>query len=149
MLDIVFGAMFIVVPCIALGVVLIKKKKYDLHRQLMTTLTVVLVAVVIAFEIDVRFYHPWVDLAEGSPYLSDPWHKSTLAYMLYFHLIFAISTFVIWVGVAIVALRKFDRPTVPNAYSRIHKRWAWVAAIDMTITAVTGSIFYWMAFVAT
>ena len=46
------------------------------------------------------------------------------------------------------ALRKFDHDPLPNAYSAAHMFWAKLAAIDMLLTAITGWLFYWLAFVA-
>ena len=46
------------------------------------------------------------------------------------------------------ALRKIPEPPEPSDYSHRHAFWAWIAAADMTLTALTGWIFYWLAFVA-
>jgi cytochrome b subunit of formate dehydrogenase len=67
---------------------------------------------------------------------------------LWVHLFFAIPTAVLWIFVIVQALRKFDDPPLPNAYSAQHKFWGWIAAIEMTLTAVTGWAFYYLAFVA-
>ena len=44
--------------------------------------------------------------------------------------------------------RHFPRPAAPSTYSRQHTFWAWLATLGMTMTAVTGWVFYWLAFVA-
>jgi putative membrane protein len=67
---------------------------------------------------------------------------------LYIHLCFAVTTTLLWIFVIVQALRKFDSPPLPCGYSHAHKRWAWIAAIDMGLTALTGWIFYCLAFVA-
>ena len=64
------------------------------------------------------------------------------------HLSFAVPTLVLWVVVVVQALRKFSRPPSPGPHSQWHARWATLAAAGMFLTAVTGWIFYWLAFVA-
>ena len=55
MLDVVFLAMFVVVPVLALSVWLVKKRRnYRLHKLLQVTLASVLLAAVMLFEIDMR-----------------------------------------------------------------------------------------------
>ena len=63
------------------------------------------------------------------------------------HLIFAVSTALLWIWVIAGAWRRFDNPPRPNAYSHTHRRLGWAAAIDMGLTALTGWIFYLLAFV--
>jgi putative membrane protein len=50
--------------------------------------------------------------------------------------------------VIIQGLRKFPRPPAPGVHSTSHKFWGWLAAISMSMTAITGWIFYYLAFVA-
>jgi len=63
-------------------------------------------------------------------------------------LCFSISTAVLWVFVVVQAMRKIPDPPGPSEYSSRHEFWARLAAADMLMTAVTGWVFYWMAFVA-
>ena len=58
-------------------------------------------------------------------------------------------TAVLWTVVIVQALRKFPRPPQPGQHSAAHKFWGWLAVIEMFMTAVTGWIFYYLAFVAT
>ena len=83
-------------------------------------LGVVLLVVVVLFEVDVRVYG-WRQFAEASAYY-DSWVFPSL----YIHLVFAISTTFLWIYVIVAALRQFDSPPKPNAYSRRHK---WIAKI--------------------
>ena len=46
------------------------------------------------------------------------------------------------------ALRNFASPPEPGAHSAWHRRFGRLAAYDLLATAVTGWIFYWLAFVA-
>jgi putative membrane protein len=65
------------------------------------------------------------------------------------HLIFATTSAVLWTVVTIRAWRNFEKPARPGKHSHSHRRWGWIAALDMVATSVTGWIFYWLAFVAT
>jgi len=145
MLDVVFLAMFAVMPVLAWSIYLAKvQRNYRLHKQVQVTLGLVLLAAVMLFEIDMRFVSGWRDRAEPSPY----WASGTVWGALAVHLGFAVTTAVLWVVVIIRALRNFASPPTPGPHSAWHKRWAWIAAIDMLLTSLTGWIFYWLAFAA-
>jgi uncharacterized membrane protein YozB (DUF420 family) len=144
MLDMVFLAMFAVVPAMAASIYLVKfRRRYSLHKWLQLTLGAVLLLAVLAFEVDMRI-HGWRARAEPSPYYA----SELVDGMLYVHLFFAVPTVLVWIYVIIDALKRFPRPPFPGPHSRRHKFWGWFAAIEMTMTAVTGWIFYWMAFAA-
>ena len=143
MLDVVFVAMFAVVPVMGYSIQLAKRGQYVLHTRIQLALAAVLLAAVALFEIDMRFLSGWQPRAKESPYY-DTW----VWYSLYIHLAFAISTAALWVYVIAQALRKIPKPPGPCAYGPIHKKWAKLAALDMVGTAVTGWAFYYLAFVA-
>ena len=63
------------------------------------------------------------------------------------HLVFAVSTLLLWPITIVQALRRFPRPPGPSAYSPTHRAWARLAAASMFMTAVTGWVFYYLAFV--
>ncbi len=145
MLDFVFVAMFAVLPVLAFSIRLVKRRRYELHKRIQITLAVVLLVAVTAFEIDLNYItKDWRPLAEPSPYFASGW----VDYSLWIHLVFAVPTPLLWTFVIVQALRKFPRPVGPNEYSRRHARWAWLATTWMVLTAVTGWIFYYLAFVA-
>lgn len=150
MLDVVFLAMFAVLPLLALSIYLVKQKKFALHKRINLVLGGVLLVAVLAFEIDMRFFTKWDVLAKDSPYF-DEQHKwtSIAGLALLFHLCFAIPTLLLWIYVIVQALRKFPSPPVPGGHSRAHSKTAWLAAGGMFMTAITGGIFYYLAFVAT
>jgi uncharacterized membrane protein YozB (DUF420 family) len=150
MLDVVFVAMFVVVPLLAASVYLVKyRRQYALHKKLQLTMAAVLLAAVLLFELDMRL-NGWEERAEPSPYF-DPANKWSCpaGLSLIVHLSFAVPTLVLWIIVVAQALRKFSRPPMPGSHSQWHRRWGMVAAVGMLLTAVTGWIFYWLAFVAT
>jgi uncharacterized membrane protein YozB (DUF420 family) len=149
MLDIVFVAMFIIVPVLAASVYLAKyRRSYQAHKLLQLVTASVLLVAVLLFEIDIRL-HDWTLLARGSPYF-DPESKwtSPVGIALLVHLSFAVPTLVLWIAVVVGALKNFSRPPTPGSHSRWHRRFGMVAAIGMVLTAVTGWLFYWLAFVA-
>jgi len=149
MLDVVFVAMFVVVPVLAVSVYLVKyRRQYALHKKLQLATACVLLVAVLLFELDIRL-NGWEERAGPSPYF-DPAHKWSCpaGLSLIIHLSFAVPTLVLWVAVVTRALRNFSRPPAPGVHSRWHTRWGMIAAIGMLLTAVTGWIFYWLAFVA-
>ncbi|HXT59061.1 MAG TPA: DUF420 domain-containing protein [Pirellulales bacterium] len=143
MLDLVFLAMFAVVPVMGWSIYLVKyRKRYLLHKRIQLVLAVVLLAVVVLFEGDMRI-HGWTERAKPSPY-----YETWVQHSLSIHLPFAVSTALLWIFVTVRALRRFPCPPAPNDHSPSHVFWAKLAAIDMLLTAVTGWAFYGLAFVA-
>jgi uncharacterized membrane protein YozB (DUF420 family) len=148
MLDLVFLAMFAVVPVMAFSIYLVKyRRKYELHRNIQFTLGIVLLVAVTLFELDIQFVSPWELRAEPSPFFDSerPW-TCPAGISLIVHLLFAVPTALLWIYVIVQGLRKFPRPTTPSPYSPRHILLARPAAIGMCLTAVTGWIFYWLAF---
>jgi uncharacterized membrane protein YozB (DUF420 family) len=149
MLDVVFLAMFVVTPLLAASVLLVKQRRqYGLHKRLQIAMAGVLLAAVLLFEVDIRV-NGWEARAEPSPYF-DAAHKWTCpaGVALIVHLSFAVPTLVLWIVVVVRALRGFAIPPVPGPHSTAHARWGWLAAGGMVLTAVTGWLFYWLAFAA-
>ena len=151
MLDVVFLAMFAIVPLLLASIYLVRsQRKHVLHKQLQLAMAAVLLVAVGLFEIDMQLFTSWEKLAEGSPYF-DPARKwgSPAGIALLIHLSFAIPTLVLWIVVIARALRNFPSPPQPAPHSRWHARYGWLAAIGMLCTALTGWTFYYLAFVAT
>ncbi len=148
MLDVVALAMIALVPVLAVSIYLVKyRRQYALHKTIQLTLGSVLLVAVTLFEIDVRI-HGWRHRAEASPYFGHDGSTNWVMIVLSIHLFFAITSTVLWVLVIYRALRNFPSPPIPGPHSRWHRRWGLIAALDMTCTAVTGWIFYWLAFVS-
>ncbi len=149
MLDVVFLAMFAVVPLMCASIYLVKyRRKYDLHKLLQVVLGSVLLIAVIAFEVDMQFLTEWEKRAEPSPCFetANKWSCSA-GISLIIHLTFAVPTTLLWVFVIVQGLRHFPSPINPNIYSLKHVFWARLAAIGMLLTAVSGWTFYALAFV--
>ena len=148
MLDVVFLTMFAVLPALAVSIYLVKQRRYELHKKLQLTLGMVLLVAVVAFEIDIRL-HDWTERAIPSKYFSpDAKWSCPAGIALIIHLFFAVPTTLLWAIVTIQALRKFARPPQPGTHSPSHKFWGWLAVVEMAGTAVTGWVFYYLAFVA-
>ncbi len=149
MLDVVFLAMFLVVPAMGVSIYLVKfQRKFDLHKKIQLALGSILLIAVVCFEVDMQLLTDWELRAEPSPYFTTKAKWSCpVGISMIVHLFFAVPTAVLWVFVIFQALRKFSKPVVPNDYSAKHIFWARLAAFEMFMTAVTGWIFYVLAFV--
>lgn len=144
MLDVLVIAMGVVVVVLAWSVYQVKyRRRFELHKWVQVGLGLVLLAAVVVFEVDVRMYG-WEERAAGELGGHAPTHVWVA---LAIHLVFAVSSSILWPVVIIRALRNFPNPPAPGPHSRFHIPWARVAAIDMCITAVTGWTFYYLAFV--
>lgn len=147
MLDVVFLAMLVIVPVMLWGIRLAKRGAHAAHKRVQLTLALILLVAVSAFEIDMRVNTDWRERAAASPYYS-PSGMSAVWTSLIVHLGFAVPTLLVWIGVVTAALRRFPRPPHPGPHSATHRRWGWIASVLMTLTSVTGWVFYWLAFVA-
>lgn len=148
MLDLVFLAMFAVVPALGVSIWIVKQRKYQLHKWLQIVLGTVLLIAVVAFEVDMQLYTNWRELAKDSPYWATNGSNPVMI-ALAIHLCFAIPTPFLWIVTIILALLKFPSPPMPGPHSPLHKKLGWLSVGGMTMTAVTGWIFYYLAFIAT
>lgn len=143
MMDVVALAMIAVIPIMLWSIYIVKyKRNYQLHRKVQVSLGGLLLFAVLLFEVDVRL-HGWRQNAEVSPY-----YTTWVNPVLYVHLFFAISASLLWIYTLVGAVRRFARPQGFGSYGAHHKRVAKAAAMGMCFTAVTGWLFYWLAFVA-
>lgn len=148
MLDVVVVAMVVVLPVLGWSIVLVRyRRRYALHKRIQLLLAVVLLATVALFEADMRL-NGWEDRARPSPYYREPPDMSLVHQVLAVHLFFAVTTAALWIAVTYRALRRFSQPPAPGEHSRSHVFWGRLAALDMVATAVTGWLFYALAFVA-
>ena len=152
MLDVVVCALVLLVPLLLASVSLVKfRKTYLLHRNLQIALGAILLLTVAAFEIDLQWVHGgWLNIANrpGRPPRLQGDHLAVTQTMLRVHLIFAISTPVLWALTLVLALRRYSNPPLPGRHSRLHKALGWWSVVDLIITSLTGLVFYWLAFIA-
>lgn len=148
MLDVVFLAMFAVMPALIWSVWLVRyRRNYVWHKRIQLALAAVLAVTVLIFEIDIRV-HGWRERAVESPYYGTTTEQGLVFTVLYIHLFFAVTTAVLWTVVVARALRRFPSPPLPSEHSTSHVFWGRLAAIDMGMTTVTGWTFYYLAFAA-
>ncbi|TWU25534.1 DUF420 domain-containing protein [Bythopirellula polymerisocia] len=144
MLDLVCLGMVLVLAILGWSIRLVRKHgNYSLHKKVQLTLAGLLLVVLTLFEVDIRL-HGWEERAAGE---LGGTPSSSVFYVLWVHLFFAMTTLVLWIVVIVRALKNFPQPPLPCEHSRSHRRWAWLAAIDMLLTTCTGWVFYMMAFV--
>ena len=143
-MDVVLVGLWLLLPVLAWSIMLVRRGSYAAHKTLQLVIAGALLAAIVVFEIDVRLVSDWKARARPSPW----WPGGVLA-MLGVHLVFAVSTLGLLSWVLWEALRRFPVPAAPGTHGPRHRRFGWLAAIDLMLTAVTGTIFYWLAFVAT
>ncbi len=148
MLDVIFVAMFGIVAVMYFSVYLVRVRRLvRIHRAIQISTALVLAVAIVAFEVDVRFFTDWRKLAEPSPFFQSG--MATLC--LWIHLMFAVPTPFVWGWTIFKALKNFPASLVGpdmKAHAAAHRLNGWLSVGLMTATVVTGSAFYWMAFVA-
>jgi len=145
MLDIVAIAMVIIVLVMALSIHLVRNRKnFAVHKKIQIATTAFLAVMIVAFEIDMRFLTNWRESARVSPYYATGWVDR----FLMIHLLFAIPTPFVWGAVIWSAMKRFKQSFQQGDYNCKHRLYGRIAAVMMLMTAVTGWIFYYMAFVA-
>ncbi|GAB5444469.1 MAG: hypothetical protein Fues2KO_48180 [Fuerstiella sp.] len=152
MLDFVVCALVIIVPLLVYSLWLVKvKQDYRRHKWLQIALGIILLVAVGAFEVDLQIVHGgWENIVQKSvpdeAQLAE--HIATVRPWLRTHLVFAITTPLLWAVTLTLALKRFPDPPAPSTHSRLHRTLGWLSTIDITLTAVTGLLFYYVAFVA-
>jgi len=150
-MDVVLVGLVALLPVLAWSVVLVRRGRYLAHKRLQLFIVAALLAAIVVFEIDIRLISDWrVRAAGGGPWGGAPnaWWPTGVLAALGIHLVFAVSTLVLWAWVVWEALRRFPTPPAPATHGRRHRVMARLAAVDLVLTAITGTVFYWLAFVA-
>ncbi|MFM9057828.1 MAG: DUF420 domain-containing protein [Planctomycetaceae bacterium] len=142
-MDLVLVGLLALMPVLAWSIALVRRGRYAAHKALQVFIVAALAVAIVVFEIDIRLMSDWKARAAASPW----WPAGVLA-ALGIHLVFATTTFGLLAWVTWGAFTRFPRPPVPGPHGPRHRRLGWLAAIDLACTAVTGCIFYWLAFVA-
>ncbi len=142
-MDVVLVGLLALLPVLAWSIAAVRAGRYQLHKRLQLFIVAALTAAIVVFEVDVRIFSDWKVRA-----LPSPWYPAGVFWSLGIHLVFAVSTFVLWTWVVWEAVLRFPAPPTPGGHGPRHRRMARLAALDLLGTAVTGVIFYWLAFVA-
>ena len=152
MLDVVVCALVLVVPALLFSIYQVKFcKNYLLHRNLQVALGVVLLITVGAFEVDLQIVHGgWENVVNKNPeqprITGD--ELNTVRRILQIHLVFAITTPLMWAWTIILAMKRMPSPPAPCEHSQLHKKLGWLSTIDITLTSITGLIWYSFAFIS-
>lgn len=149
MLDLVVCALIVVVPVLLYSIYQVKfRRNFSLHKKLQIGLAVILFVAVSAFEIDLQIVHQgWKNVVNQRVIPLNHEQMLRAEKMLRIHLVFAVSTPVLWAVTIAYALRRFPRIPAPGEHSLLHRRLAWLSTIDLTLTSITGLVFYYFAFV--
>lgn len=149
MLDVVIVALVLIVPVLVWSIRLAKTGQYQLHKTVQLTLATVLLLAVTAFEVDLQWLHGgWENVVNknvDSPRLSED-AMTFVRRVLWVHLIFAVSTPVLWITTIVLALKRMPTPPAPCEHSPLHCKLGWLSAMDLVLTATTGMAFYYFAF---
>lgn len=149
MLDFVVVALVLIVPILLYSLYAVKfRRQYAIHRNLQLLLGIVLLVAVALFEVDLHFVQGgWKNVVAKRTEPVTAEQMAQIRSVLRIHLIFAISTPFVWVITIVAALRRFPNPPTPGPHSGWHKLLGWASAIDITLTSITGLVFYYYAFV--
>ncbi len=142
-LDLIVVAMALVIPIMLYSLAAVRRlKNYERHKFIQIGLGLILGLAIIAFEIDMRL-NGWRHLAEASPF-----YETWVFPALYVHLACAVPTLLLWVYTISMALKQqIIRPLAGQPRFR-HKLFGRLSAYSMMATALTGWLFYWLAFMA-
>lgn len=150
-MDVVLVGLVALLPVLAWSVSLARRGHYLAHKRLQLFIVAALLAALVVFEIDIRLISDWkIRAAGGAPWGRPPnvWWPTGVLVALGIHLVFAVSTPVLLAWVVWEALRRFPTPPAPGSHGPRHRVMARLAAADLVLTAITGTVFYWLAFVA-
>jgi hypothetical protein len=118
------------------AIYLAKKEQYDLHKWIQITLFIVVNLLVIALEVDIR-YGGIDKIIEQSKYFN----SSTLGIVFIIHLVFAISSTLLWFWLIIISAKRY-----PIHFRFPHKKYGMIVYIDIVLTVITGWILYALVF---
>lgn len=151
MLDVVMIALVLIVPVQLWSIRLARAGQYARHKTTQLALASILLLAVGAFEVDLQLLHGgWENVVNkdpDSPRLTgdDLWQVRRV---LWVHLVFAVSTPLLWAATIVLALRRMPAPPAPCPHSPLHRKLGWASAVDLILTSLTGMAFYYLAFIA-
>ena len=140
--DVVFVSLLALLVLVVASLWAVSRGQYRVHKGCQLVSTLALAVVLVYFEIDIR-QSGWTHLATPSPY-----YHTILFPFLYMHIGVASIALFLWTTTLWHALRRFSHPPIPGAFSHRHRRQGKWAIRSLVATAITGWMFYWMAFMA-
>ncbi len=149
MLDVVVTALVLIVPWLIFSIYQVRKRRlFRVHKNHQLAMTLVLLVTVILFEVDMQLHGGWMSIV-NKPGQTPRLEGEKLEFVrdvLYVHLIFAISTPILWVITVANALMFFRRYPEPGPHTPLHRFLGWASVIDLVCTSITGIAFYFLAF---
>jgi len=143
-MDVVLVGLFAVLPLLAWSVYLVRSRRDFAAHQAVADRDRLGPA---GLHRDLRDRYPpisdWKVRARPSPFWPGGRRRP-----LAVHLVFAVSTLVLWVWTICRALGRFPQPPLPGTHGRASSVDGPSGERSIVLTAVTGSCFYWLAFVA-
>lgn len=147
MLDVVVCALILVVPVLLFSIYLVKyRRSYLWHRRLQTGLGLALLVTVCLFELDMRLHGGWQAILKQRAVLLTEEQLQWVSRILLVHLVFAVSTVVLWAVTLTHGWKRIPHPPQPSPHSTTHKRLGWLSTITLILTSATGLVFYYYAF---
>jgi putative membrane protein len=143
LMDIVVLAFAVIVPTLIFSWIRVRRGQWQLHKRIQLSLASVLAVAVVLFEIDMRVSGGIFEMTQASSWAGTGFYNGSV----YFHTVVAISTSLLWIGLVLSALIKFDKSPVPNAFSNKHKLFGRLGMIFMLTTGITGIQIYVFGFV--
>lgn len=135
-------SLFFVVPLMVWSIRQVRLGKYLLHKRTQTGTSVALFILLIFFEMQI----PGTDWMKHTA--TSSFSEDTIRNYLSVHKSIAISMTLLWTLTLSLALWRTPSSPRPSPHSRLHKILGISSAVMMIITAISGWIFYWMAFIA-
>ena len=143
LMDLVIVSLVVIIPAVLYSWRKVRAYEYRLHKKIQVWMTAILTVVVLLFELDLRLAGGVEELTKGSRYFGTP----LLDYSTYVHLFFSVTTSMIWIGLIILSLRRFDSPPGPKkGFSKTHILWGRIGMVWMIMTGVTGLLLYVLGF---
>lgn len=135
-------ALFFVVPTLLWSLRQARLGKYSVHKRTQIGTSTAIFVLLIFFEMQIPG-SDWLKQTAQSPF-----PEATIHSYLFVHKSIAISTTLVWTMTLLLALWRTPSPPRPSLHSQVHKVLGISSAVMLIITAISGWIFYWMAFIA-
>lgn len=143
LIDIVTLSFIVILPLLIFSWWLARSQKnYAAHKKTQLILGISLGIVVAIFEYDLSQSGGIFELTKGGIYEG----TAILNWTIYIHTFFAVAATIIWVGLILVSLVKFDKPPAPNSFSKTHRIFGRAGMVAMIMAGLTSPPLYYFGF---
>jgi hypothetical protein len=122
---------------------LARARRHTQHRALQLGLVTLCWLAVLTLEARIRLEGGSGSFIRQAPEVLQPWGRR----LLLVHISFAVATYGLWTGLALVSYRRFTTQ-LPGRFSRRHRTLGRVAFGGLCFTALSATGMYLIAFVA-